>query len=355
MQMRKIRVQWTIVLMATAGVALETLSASPLLAAETAYRVVERLHLDGDVKWDYLSFDAVHQRLFVTRGDHVDVFDVAAKQVIGSIPDTHGVHGVALAPDLDRGYASNGQDNTVTVFDLASLTVLATVATGERPDAIVYDARTKRVFTGNAKGHSITAIDAVNYRVIGSIALTGKPEFAVVDGSGLLYINIEDKSQMVTVDTKNLNVTRYYDMSYACSNPSGLAIDTGNSRLFVTCHNDVMAVVDAFLGGRILDALPIGHSSDAAVYDIGVNLAFSSNDDGTLTVIGSKGPNHYQVMQTLATMPGARTMALDPATHKLYLVSAEIEPAITGSGAGEKESRRPRFKAGTFTLLVVSP
>jgi YVTN family beta-propeller protein len=323
------------------------------LAAGPAYHVTDKLHLDGDVRWDYLSFDSAHKRLFITRGDHVDVFDTVAKKVIGTIPDTHGVHGVALAPDLDRGYTSNGQDNTITVFELSTLKVLATVRTGERPDAIIYDAYTRRVFTANAKGQSLTAIDAINYLEMGTVALIGKPEFTVVDGKGLLFANIEDKNLVVAVNTRKLMVTRSYDVSGACFEPAGLAIDGATDRLFVSCHNTTMTVVDAYFGGRILSGLPIGRGTDAAVYDNGAKLAFSSNGDGTLTVIGLDSAGNYAVQQTVATMPGARTMALDPVSHILYLVSAEFEPAAAETG--QQAAGRPRFKPGTFTLLVIAP
>jgi YVTN family beta-propeller protein len=342
--------------LAVAGwLAAATAFALPSIAADPAYRVTEKLHLDGDVRWDYLSFDAAHKHLFVTRGDHVDVFDTVGKRVIGTIPDTHGVHGVALAPELDRGFTSNGQDNTVTVFELATLKVLATIAVGERPDAIVYDPDTRRVFSANAKGQSLTAIDAVGGSVLGTVALGGKPEFAVVDGAGLLFVNIEDKSQLLTVDTRKLRIFRSYDLSSACREPAGLAIESASKRLFVTCHNDMMAVIDTYVGGRLIAAVPIGHSSDAAIYDNEAKLAFSSNGDGTLTVVGTDAAGKYAARQTLNTMPGARTMALDPMSHAIYLVSAESDRPVSAPAAEQKEASRPRFKPGTFTLLIVSP
>jgi DNA-binding beta-propeller fold protein YncE len=328
--------------------------ALPSIAAEP-YHLAEKLHLDGDVRWDYLSFDSAHKRLFVTRGDHVDVFDTVGKRVIGTIPDTHGVHGVALAPELDRGFTSNGRDNAVTVFELAMLKVVTTVATGENPDAIVFDPDTRRVFSANAKGQSLTAIDAVSGSVVGTIALGGKPEFAVVDGAGLLFVNIEDKNQLVAVDTRKLKVVRNYDLSPVCTEPAGLAIESASKRLFVTCHNDTMAVIDTYRGGRVIASVPIGHATDAAIYDNEANLAFSSNGDGTLTVVGIDAAGKYAVRQTVNTMPGARTMALDPVSHAIYLVSAEFDRPAPAPAAEQKESSRPRFKPGTFTLLIVSP
>jgi YVTN family beta-propeller protein len=328
-------------------------AALPASAAPLNYHVTDRVHLDGDVRWDYLSFDATHHRLFITRGDHVDVFDVASKQVVGTIPDTHGVHGVALAPDLDRGFTSNGQDNAVTVFELSTLKVVAKVPVGERPDAIVYDPLTKRVFTANAKGQSLTPVDAATLHPEAAIPLAGKPEFTVVDGKGLLFVNIEDKNTIAVVDTKALRLIRTYDLSSACNEPAGLAIDRQTERLWATCHNQAMVVVDAGYGGRILQGLPTGRGSDAAVFDDKAKLGFSSNGDGTLTVVGEDSPNKFSVWQTVSTMTGARTMALDPESHALYLVTGELEPAPPADP--KQAPARPRFKPGSFTVLVVSP
>ncbi len=319
-------------------------------AADTAYHLADKIRLEGKVAWDYLSFEPARQRLFITRGDHVDVFDTASKRITGSIADTHGVHGVALAPELDRGFTSNGQDNTVTVFELSTLKILGTIATGERPDAIVYDAASKRVFTANAKSQDLTAIDALAGKVLGTIAVGGKPEFAVVDGKGKLFVNIETRNQLLAVDTAKLSVSSTFDISFACDEPAGLAIDAAVQHLFVTCHNQKMAVVDGNTG-KILATPPIGKGSDAAVFDAASGLVFSSNGEGTLTVIGRNDAGGYAVRQTVDTMRGARTMALDPATHTLYLVSAEYGPLAESAKAGS----RPPLKEGTFTLLTVAP
>jgi DNA-binding beta-propeller fold protein YncE len=325
-----------------------------LLAAAPAYHAAETLRLSGDVRWDYLSVDAASHHLFLTRGDHVDVFDTITKHVMGVIPDTHGVHGVAAAPELNRGFTSNGMDSTVTVFALDTLKVLATVATGERPDAIVYDPFTKRVFTANAKSQNLTAIDATNEKVVGSVALPGKPETAVVDGAGKLFVNIEDKNQVMAVDTQKLAVSGTFDVAAACDEPAGLAIDVMARRLFATCHNGKMAVIDAD-SGKVVATVPIGRSTDAAAFDSGTGLAFSSNGDGTLTVVGKDGSGRYAVAQTVTTMRGARTMALDPATHIVYLVAAEYDINPPPADAAAKQPARARLKPGTFTLLIVAP
>jgi YVTN family beta-propeller protein len=326
----------------------------PAIAAAPAYHVAETLRLSGDVRWDYLSVDSANHHLFLTRGDHVDVFDVVGKHVAGVIPDTHGVHGVAVAPELNRGFTSNGQDNTVTVFALDTLKVLATVGTGERPDAIVYDPHSKRVFTANAKSQSLTAIDASNEQVVGSVPLPGKPETAVVDGKGRLFVVIEDKNQLLAVDTQSLAVTGRYDIAAECDEPAGLAIDVAARKLFASCHNSKMAVIDADTG-KIVAAVPIGRSTDAAAYDSGAGLAFSSNGDGTLTAIGLDSSGKYAVAQTVTTMRGARTMALDPATHMVYLVAAEYDTSTPPADSASKQPTRPRLKPGTFTLIIVAP
>jgi len=338
---------------AAAALAAATLCQPPAsLAQDTAYRVVDKQHLDGDVKWDYLSMDAQHRHLFITHGDRVDVYDVDKKQVVGAIPNTHGVHGVAVAADLDRGYTSNGTDNSVTIFVLSTLQVLGSVPTEKKPDGIVYDPASKRVFAANGGSGSATPIDAAAGKALAAIPLGGKPEFLAADGKGRLFVNLEDKNQLVVIDTLKLAVTHRYDLSASCDEPAGLSIDPAGERLFVGCHNQKMAIVDANTG-KILAAPAIGRGNDATDYDQGARLAFSSNGDGTLNVIAASDATHYQLKQTVTTMPGARTMAIDPVTHKIYLVAAEAEPA--DAGAGQPPAGRPRLKPGTFTLITVAP
>jgi DNA-binding beta-propeller fold protein YncE len=321
-------------------------------AQDAGYHVVDKQHLDGEVRWDYLAMDATHRHLFITHGDQVDVFDVDKKQVVGSIPNTHGVHGVAVAADLDRGYTSNGNDNSVTIFVLSTLQVIGSVPAEKKPDGIIYDSASKRVFAVNGGSGSATPIDAVAGKALTAIPLGGKPEFVAVDGKGRLFINLEDKNQMVVVDTRTLAVTQRYDLSASCDEPAGLSIDPVRQRLFVGCHNQKMAIVDAH-SGKILDAAAIGRGSDATAYDEGAGLAFSSNGDGTLNVIAAGDATHYVLRQTVSTMPRARTMAIDPVSHRIYLVSAE--PEAVDAAAAQPPARRPRLKPGTFTLITVAP
>src|ERR1035437_2754114 len=312
----------------------------PIYAAEPAYHVTRQDVLPGDVKWDYLTYDAAGKRLFITHGDQVDVYDPAQGKVVGSIAGTLGVHGVALVPALNKGFTSNGRSNTVTIFELSSLKVLGTLPTEKKPDAIVYDPFTQRVFAANGDSGSVTALDAIKNEVLATIAIGGKLEFEAVDGKGRLYVNVEDKNTLAVVDTVKLSLVAQHDISASCNEPTGLSIDTTTERLFVGCHNQKMAVVSGKTG-KILATVPIGKGCDATAFDSALQLAFSSNGEGTLTVISADA---YTVKQTLATQLTARTLALDESNHRIYVVAAETE-APDASGA------RPRLKPGTFSVL----
>ncbi|MGB8408884.1 MAG: hypothetical protein WCE58_03110 [Gallionella sp.] len=315
----------------------------PIRAAESGYHVAHREILVGDVKWDYLTYEKGSRRLFITRGDHVDVYDTMSGQIAGTIADTPGVHGVALAPELNKGFASNGRANTVTIFDLRSLKALGTLPTEKKPDAIVYDAFTRRIFAANGESGSLTVIDAVKSEAIATIVVGGKLEFMAADGRGKLYVNIQDGNALAVVDTVTLALVARYDLSLSCNEPTGLSIDAATERLFVGCRNQKMAVVSGKTGD-ILATVPIGKGCDATAYDSALQLAFSSNGEGTLTIISAET---YSVQQTLVTQPTARTMALDDINRRIYTVAAEVE--MPGS-AGV----RPKLKPGTFTLLTVS-
>ena len=312
-------------------------------AAEPAFHVTAKATLPGDVKWDYLNFDDSSKRLYITHGDHVDIYDAEQNRVVENIPGTEGVHGVALAPDLDRGFTSNGVSSTVTIFELSSSKVLGTLPTEKKPDAIVYDPHTHRVFVANGDSGTLTVIDARTEKVIGTVAIGGKLEFEAVDGKGLLYVTVEDKNMLAVVDTVRLSVRARHDLSSGCLEPTGLSIDPATERLFVGCRNQKMAVI-AGLTGKILASVPVGKGCDATAYDSGLNLAFASSGDGTLTVLSGES---YAVVQTVATQPTARTMALDSATHRIYTVAADFDvPPSPGA--------RPKLKPGTFTLISVA-
>ncbi|HEX4605559.1 MAG TPA: YncE family protein [Candidatus Angelobacter sp.] len=317
--------------------------------APTQYQVKQKYVLGGDGGWDYLTFDPAGKRLFISRGTHVMVVDPYKGSVVGDIPNTPGVHGIALAQDLGKGFTSNGRENTVTVFDLKTLKETARIKLdAENPDAILYDPSSKRVFTFNGRSKNATAIDAAKDTVIGNIPLTGKPEFGVADGKGMVFVNIEDTSELTSIDAANAKVAKTWKLT-GCEEPSGLAMDQKHHRLFAGCHNKVMAVVNAE-DGKVVTTPAIGDGVDANAFDPGTDLAFSSNGDGTLTVVHEDSADKYTVAQNVATQRGARTMALDTTNHDIYLVTAEIEEAPPA-----KEGERPRrsMKPGTFTLLVV--
>src|ERR1039457_3572777 len=319
------------------------LCSASIYAAEPEYQVTRHDAVPGAAKWDYLTHDAAGKRLFITHGDQVDVYDPALGKVVGSIANTLGVHGVALAPGLNKGFTSNGRSNTVTIFELSTLKTLGTLPTAKNPDAIVFDPFTQRVFAANGASGSITVVDAVKSEVIGTISIGGKLEFEAVDGKGHLYVNVEDRNTLAVVDTVKLALIAQYDLSASCNEPTGLSIDAAKERLFVGCHNQKMTVV-AGQTGKILATVPIGKGCDATAYDSTSHLAFSSNGEGTLTIIST---DTYAVIQTVKTQPTARTMALDEGGHRIFLVAAETEvPTATGG--------RPKLKPDTFSVLTVA-
>lgn len=320
--------------------------------APAHYELKQKYVLGGEGFWDYLTFDPAGKRLFISRGTHVMVVDPAKGSIIGDIPDTPGVHGIALAPELGKGFTSNGRENTVTVFDLKTLKQTAKIKLdgAENPDAILYDPSSKRVFTFNGRSKNSSVIDAKTNGVVTTIPLDGKPEFAAADGKGTVFVNIEDKSELTSIDAKNAKVLKTWSLA-PCEEPSGLAMDQKNRRLFSGCHNKMMAVTNADTG-KVIATPAIGEGVDANAFDSGRELAFSSNGDGTLTVVHEDSPDKFAVAENAPTQRFARTMALDTTNHDVYLVTAEIEEAPPA-----KEGERPRrtMKPGSFTLLVMAP
>jgi DNA-binding beta-propeller fold protein YncE len=324
-------------------------SLHPLAAAEGDYHLLKKVVLGGEGAWDYLICDSAARRVYISRSTHVMVVDADSYAVVGDIPGTEGVHGIALAPEFGRGFTSNGRANTVTIFDLKTLKVLGTAPTGEGPDAIMYDPASKRVFTFNGHGGSATAIDAASGTPAGTITLGGRPEFAAADGQGHIYNNLEDKSELLQIDTQKLSITARWPLAPGES-PSGLAIDREHRRLFAGCHNKMMAVVDAD-SGKVLATPAIGQGVDANAFDPGTQFAFSSNGDGTLTVVHEDSPENFTPVASVPTQRGARTMALDLKTHRIFLVTAEFGPPPAPTPG--QPHPRPQAIPGTFTLLVV--
>jgi DNA-binding beta-propeller fold protein YncE len=330
------------------------LALAPLAAAQAAgtphYRITHQLPLPGDEGWDYLTFEQGGHRLFVAHGSRVVVVDTDKLAVAGEIPDTPGVHGIALAPDLGRGYVSAGRAGTVVVFDLKTLSRLKEIkVTGENPDAILYDPATQRVFTFNGRGRNATAIDARTDEVVGTVALDAKPEFSATDGKGRVYVNFEDKGSLAALDPHKVAVQSVWPLA-GCEEPSGLALDAAHGHLITVCGNKVMAVVDT-ASGRILGTAPIGAGVDAAAFDPGTGLAFASCGEGVLTVVRIGDAGRPEVVQSAPTQRGARTMALDLAKHRVFLVTADFSPPPPATAA--QPHPRPSIVPGSVRLLVL--
>jgi len=315
--------------------------------AAEGYKVINKIKIGGTGGWDYVAVDSAAQRLYATHGTEVDVVDLNAGKLVGKIEQLHGVHGVAIAPDLGKGFISNGQSNSVTVFDLKTLQKTGEPATGQNPDAICYEPKTQRVFTFNGRSNDASAIDAKTNEIVGTVKLNGKPEFCAADGAGKLYNNLEDTSEVIEIDAAKLTVLRRASLAPA-EGPSGLAIDTKDKKLFSVCSNKMMAVTD--IGTMKVVATPaIGSGPDAAGFDPGTGLAFSSNGEGTLTIVKNVG-GKYEAVDTVTTVRGARTMTVDPKTHKVYLLAAEYGP--TPEPKDGKKGRAP-ILPDSFQVLVV--
>jgi DNA-binding beta-propeller fold protein YncE len=292
------------------------------VAANTGgYSVTKKIPIPGQGSWDYLTVDEDARRLYVSHGTQVEVLDIDSLNVAGNIPKTPGVHGVAIAPEFGRGFVSNGQTSSVTIFDLKSLKPIADVPTGQKPDAIIYDPATSRVFAFNGGGNSATAIDAATGRVVGTVDLGGGPEFAAADGKGLVFDNLEDENLVLKINSRELKVEQRWPTA-PCSSPSSMAMDRANRRLFIGCRSKVMAVLDADTG-KVITTLPIGDHVDATAFDPETKLVFNSNGEGTITVIHQDSPDTYSIVETVKTAPRAKTMALDPKTHRLFLSTTE--------------------------------
>jgi len=302
-----------------AAVSLFAFLVTSALAAN--YQITKKIPIPGQGSWDYLSVDVEARRLYVSHSTQVEVLDLDSGAIVGSIPKTPGVHGIAIAPELGRGFVSNGQASTVTIFDLKTLKPIADVPTGQKPDAIIYDPDSSRVFAFNGGSNSATAIDAATGKVAGTIDLGGGPEFAAADGRGFVFDNLEDEGLVVKINSRDLKVEQRWPTA-PCKAPSSMAIDRTNRRLFLGCRSKVMAVMNADTG-QVITTVPIGDHVDASAYDEETKLIFNSNGEGTVTVIRQDSPDTYSVVETVKTLPKAKTMALDPKTHQLFLSAAE--------------------------------
>jgi DNA-binding beta-propeller fold protein YncE len=330
------------------GLATSLLLGTAQAAGPSGYRVVKTIPIGGEGRWDYCVVDDAARRIYVSHGTHVVVLDADSGAVVGDIPNTLGVHGIALAQDLGRGFITAGRANTVVIFDMKTLKPIATVKSGGvNPDAVYYDAGTKRVFAFNGRSGSAVAIDGAGGKAVGMIPVGGKPEFAAGDDNGHVFVNIEDKSQLLEIDAQKLSILHRWPMP-GCKEPSGLAFDQKNRRLFSVCGNKKMMVVNADTG-KVVATPEIGDDPDAAGFDPETQLVFSSNgESGDLTVIHEDSPDKYTVLENVPTKKYARTMAIDYKTHNIFLPIAEFEPV---EPKGDEE---PPMKPNSFGVLLVA-
>jgi DNA-binding beta-propeller fold protein YncE len=332
--------------------ALAAVSAMPIEGAAqnaSGYHVAKTLQIGGEGGWDYVNFDPSSNRLYIARATRAMVVDVESGKLIGEIPDTNGIHGVAIVNKLGRGVTSNGKDNSATIFDLNTLKPIATVKTGEKPDAILYDKFSGYVLTFNGGSNTATVIDVEKVEHVATIELPGRPETGVSDGNGKVYLNLEDIAHIVVIDMKTDKVVSDWKLE-GCEEPTGLAMDRKNRVLFSGCHNQVMPILSAD-SGKQLATLPIGKGVDAVAFDPGTQLAFSSNGEGTLTVVHEDSPEKFSVVENVQTQPGAKTMTLDPESHNIYLVSAKYEQTPQSTA----DTPRPKRKMipNSFFVLVM--
>jgi len=316
------------------------------------FRIVKKIHLEGNGGWDYLTADDSTGRLFISHSNSVQVVDEISGNLIGTIPDTKGVHGIALAHSLNKGFISNGKDSSITIFNLNDLKVIEKVkVTGRNPDAILYDPFSKRVFTFNGGSSNATVIDAITNKVIETIILEGKPEFSVSDGNGKIYVNIEDKSILDEIDPVTLKIVHSWPIAPG-EEASGLALDNKNHRLFVVCDNKLMIIIDA-LKGNVISTLPIGDRVDGVAFDPVKNYAYSSNGEGTMTVVSEENKDTFKVIENVVTQKGARTITVDKKTHHIFMPTAEFEAAQEPTN--ENPRPRPSIVPNSFVILDFEP
>jgi DNA-binding beta-propeller fold protein YncE len=336
----------------TVALGLLTSSTTALFAQASpgaSYHVTRDLTLGGDGRWDYVTVDTASHRLFIARQTRVMVVDPESGKLLGEVPGLNGAHGVALAYAIGHGFATSGHDSTVTMFDLKTLRVLGRTKAADDDDAVLYDPASKHVFTFNGDANSASVIDPVSGKLVGDIPLGGKPEFGVTTGKGRLFVNLEDKAEIVEIDPTAMRVLRRWSLA-PCEEPTGLAIDRVHHLLFSGCHNKLMAISNA-AEGKMIAHVPIGGGVDAGAFDPSSELAFASNGDGTLTVVHEDSPTSFHVVANVSTRPGARTMTLDERTHRIYTVTSAFGPAPAPTP--DEPHPRPSLVPGTFSLLVL--
>lgn len=322
------------------------------VSAQTAPAKVHTIPVGGEGGWDYLTVDSDAQRLYVSRGNRVVVVDLEKEKVVGELPETPGIHGIAIVPELGKGYTSNGSDSSVTVFDLKTLKATGNIKARGTPDAILYDPSSKRVFTFNHGTDDATAIDPATDKVVGTVTFNAEPEAAVADGKGHIFVNLRSTSEIAEYDGATLKILNRRPLAPG-TRPTGLGFDAKNRRLYSTCGNQKMMIMDADKG-TILGEAEIGRGADGCGFDAGKGLAYSSNGgDGTVTAVGETSPGKFGVVATIPTQASARTMTLDPKTHKLYLSAATSAPAPAAPAGQPQPKGRRNFVPNSFVIIVV--
>ena len=308
------------------------------------FKIVYKIHADGDEKWDYLFSDDQASRLYVSHGKMVQVIDETKDEVVGKIADLDGVHGIAIAPALNKGFISTKNDNSVTIFDTKTLKVIKKLAIdGKSPDAILFDSFSQKVFVFNGHSNNATVINASNNEIVATIALTGNPEFSATDGKGRIYVNLESASSIAVINTTTYKVENVWPIVPGVE-PTGLALDCETHRLFSVCANKIMVIVNAE-NGKVITSLPIGEKCDGAAFDPGMKCAYSSNGDKTMTVVKEGTDGMFSVMNDFPTQEGARTITINKMTHHIYLSAANFDPA--------QEGQKPKITPGTFVILDI--
>jgi YVTN family beta-propeller protein len=314
----------------------------------TGFHVIADYPIHSSGGWDYITVDSKNNRVYASHGMQVNILDAATGDSVSYIPNTTGVHGIAVSHDYNKGYTSNGRSNNITVFDLSTYKILTQVNAGTNPDAIFYDDFSKKVYAFDGRSKDATVIDAATDQVVATIPLGGKPETGVSDGKGKVFVNIEDTGEEVEIDAATYKVINRWKLTGG-EEPSGLAMDRETERLFIGCGgNHVMIVLDA-TNGNILGTFPIGRC-DGMAFDPGLKQAYSSNGEGTITVVREVTANKFEFVENIPTEAGARTIAVDPATHKLYLPTAQLKPV---AATADNPNPRPQQVPGTFHIVVV--